>query len=86
MTVHGPRVELDHSTHTYMIHRPATSERAEVHYYVSELEVMAVADPEGTLKDSEDILELLFDESVDALLRPTRRREAIEHTRRLNGN
>ncbi len=84
MIVQKRRVEFDHSTHIYTIHRPATSERAEVHYYVSELEVMSKADPEGTLDGPEAVLALLHDERVDGLLRPTRRREAIEHTRKIN--
>jgi len=89
MTIYGDRIEYDHVTHRYTIHRPATSERVAVDYTVNELDVMKVIgghDGGRPRWSDEDIIERLFDECVDEWLRPTRRREAIEHTRRKNGS
>ena len=80
---YGPRVEYNPSSQMYMIHRPATDERAEVHYYVSEVEVMKHVEASTGKWTQDDILESLFNERVDEFLRPIRRREAIEHSRSL---
>lgn len=85
MTTKGSRIEYDSATHMYTIHRPATSELGAVNYRISQLEVMSMADPEGTLKDSDEIFELLQDKRVDSILQPVQRRAAIEHTRKKNG-
>ncbi len=86
---YGDRIEYDKVAHRYTIHRPATSQRIEVNYTINEMDVMkAIGGHDGTRRrwSDEDIVEKLFDERIDEKLRPTRRRDAIEHTRRLNGS
>ncbi len=79
-TQYGDRIDHDRASCTYRIHRPATPEHVAVTFTVTEFEVMQVADPRMS---QDEIIEMLFDERSDELLNPIRRREAIEHTRRL---
>jgi hypothetical protein len=80
----GPCIEYDPTTCMYTINRPATPERAAVKYSVTEQEVISLID--GGSRKFDDVSEMLFDERVDALLRPIQRRAAIAHTRKLNGS
>ena len=80
----GDRVEHNPATRKYMIYRPATPERAAVHYDVSEWDMMKI---QGELKlSNEDMTHhILFDENIDAWLRPIQRRALVAHTRRKLG-
>jgi hypothetical protein len=83
--VAGPRIEFDMVSHIYSIHRPATDQRGAVDYKVTEFEVMqAIADGRHSYTRN-GALELLMHDRYDVVLYPIRRREAIEHTRKLNG-
>ncbi len=81
--VGGPHIEFDVVSNMYSIHRPATNGRAEVKYTATEFDVMmAIADGRHAYTRL-SALELLMHKRYDVLLYPIRRREAIEHTRRL---
>ena len=81
--VGGPRIEFDHVSHMYSIHRPANDGCPTVDYTVSEMDVMqAIADNRHSYTRC-IALELLMHKRFDDILRPIQRREAIEHSRGL---
>ncbi len=85
----GPRIEFDMVSHMYTIYRPAAEGRDEVEYTATEFDVMraiAANDEERHYYTRHKALELLMHNRYDVILYPVRRREAIEHTRRLHGN
>ncbi len=83
---YGDHFEYHFATQKYIIHRPATDDRAEVNYTISESDLMKKVSCSmfGSLSPNRDeVLTLLEDEDIDLIIRPVQRREAIEHTRKL---
>jgi len=76
----GDRIEFSPAFKEYTIWRVATEEREAYSYTVSEWDMFKVQG-ELNLSGDEFTHVILNDESLDSLLRPIRRRAAIEHSR-----
>ena len=76
------RAWYDPASRMYTIHCPAMLDKGPTDYQVSEYDIMMWSN-EGIRVDNWDLIQFCLDKHLLSL--PIRRREAIEHTRRLNG-
>ncbi len=70
-------VSFDHSSGDYTIYCPATLRRGPMNYKISDVEIMKCSTKTGRV--NWDLIQSI----IDKHFLPPRRREAIEHTRRL---